>query len=169
MQQLLQRNLAESGYRYQHNELYDQLMRSLFGKFYRLADSYELCIAWRGQSTCDETLRTALNHAERDFAEKYGFGRGGEDVWRIRVSTPKSDPCLQAVDYFLWALQRFYEPRNDAETGLPKREERFVKMLWPQIGEVHDLHFGPERGSYFNAQRPLTFEDRFGTQKRKKP
>lgn len=37
------------------------------------------------------------------------------------------------------------------------------------IGEIHDLHFGPDRGTYFNRQRPLTQEMRFPGQKRKKP
>ena len=166
---VLRRNQAESDYRYQHNELYDGLMRSLFGKFHRLADVYEVCIARRGQSDRNEALRTALDHAERDFAAKYGFGRGGKDDWRIRVATPRTDACLQAVDYFLWAVQRFYEPRNDPETGQPKHEERFLKLLWPQIGEIHDLHFGPDHGTFFNAQKPLTLETRFGKQKRKKP
>lgn len=169
VQDVLLRNQTKPDYRYQHNELYDGLMRSLFGKFHRLADTYEVCIARRGQSDRNEALRTALDHAEHDFAAKYGFGRGGDDAWHMRVSTPKSDPCLQAVDYFLWAVQRFYEPRNDSETGLPKHEERFLKLLWPQIGEIHDLHFGPDHGTFFNAQKPLTLESRFGKQKRKKP
>ena len=169
VQQVQRRNQTEPDYRYQHNELYDGLMRSLFGKFHRLADTYEVCIARRGQSDRNEALRAALDHAERDFTSKYGFGRGGEDVWRISVSTPKSAPCLQAVDYFLWAVQRFFEPRNDPETGLPKHEERFLNLLWPQVGEIHDLHFGPGHGTFFNAQRLLTVETRFGKQKRKKP
>jgi len=169
VQDVLRRNQTEPDYRYQHNELYDGLMRSLFGKFHRLADTYEVCIARRGQSDRNEALRTALDHAERDFTSRYGFARGGEDVWRISVSTPKSDPCLQAVDYFLWAIQRFFEPRNDPETGLPKHEERYLNLLWPQIGEIHDLHFGPSHGTFFNAQRLLTVESRFGKQKRKKP
>lgn len=169
VQDVQRRNQTEPDYRYRHNELYDGLMRSLFGKFHRLADTYEVCIARRGQSDRNEALRTALDHAERDFANKFGFGRGDKDAWHIQVSTPRSDPCLQAVDYFLWAVQRFYEPRVDPDSGLTKHEERFLKLLWPQIGEIHDLHFGPEHGTFFNAQRPLSVETRFGKQKRKKP
>jgi hypothetical protein len=37
--------------------------------------------------------------------------------------------------------------------------------------EIHDLDFGPEGGTYFSKQRPLTLEERFesGKRKRKKP
>lgn len=159
---VLRRNETEPGYRYQHNELYDELMRSLFGKFHRLADRYAVCVARRGQSDRNEAIRTAIEHAERDFVASYGFGRGGKDDWLIRVSTPKIDACLQAADYFLWSVQRFYEPRAQADRS--PREDRFLRMLWPQVGEIHDLHFGPERGTFFNAQQSLTLGGRFGEQ-----
>lgn len=169
LEDVLRRNELEPGYRYQHNELYDGLMCALFGKFHRLADAYDVCVARRGQSDRNEALRTAIDHAERDFMAKYGFARGARDDWRIRVSTPKSEACLQAVDYFLWALQRFYEPRLDNASGVSKQDERFLKVVWAQVGEIHDLHFGPARGTFFNAQHPLSLEYRFGEQKRKKP
>lgn len=166
---VLRRNETESDYRYQHNELYDGLMRSLFGKFHRLADAYDVCVARRGQSDRNEAIRTAIDHAERDFISRFGFGRGSHDDWKIRVSTPKSDACLQAVDYFLWAVQRFYEPRTDGQTGASKQDERFLQLIWPQVGEIHDLHFGASHGTFFNRQKPLSLEERFGEQKRKKP
>ena len=72
------------------------------------------------------------------------------------------------MDYFLWALQRFYEVRHHKETSEEIREDRFLNMLWPQIGEIHDLNFGPARGTFFTTQRPLTLEDRFGNKRRKK-
>lgn len=165
------RNASDPGYHYHHNELYDRLMRLLFGKFHRLADDYEVCVARRGNRDRNEALRNAIDHAERDFEATFGFGRGGQDAWKIRVSTPRNDVCLQAADYFLWAIQRLYEPRTDA-SGNSLREERFVKLLWPQIGEIHDLNYGTAYGTFFNKQRPLSLEARFaevGKQTKKKP
>lgn len=163
---------ASPGYRYQPNALYDSLVRSLFSKFHRLADSYGLCVARRGHKDRNEALTLALEHAERDFEAYFGFSRGGSDAWHITVSDPGTAVCLQAVDYFLWALQRFYELRLHPQTGeeLP-REDRYLNLLWPQIGEIHDWDFGPERGTYFNKQHPLTLAARFGSgkQKKKKP
>ena len=76
------------------------------------------------------------------------------------------------MDYFLWALQRFYELRFHPLTGEEQpREDRYLNLLWPQMAEIHDLDFGPERGSYFNMQHPLTLDERFesGKHKKKKP
>jgi hypothetical protein len=168
LQEVRRRNETDPNYWYHRNELYDGLMRSLFGKPHRSADIYRVCVARRGQSDRNDALRTAIDHAEADFLEKFGFCRGERDAWDIQVSTPKNDVCLQAVDYFLWAVQRFYEPRMDAKNGTSLREERFIKLLWPQIGEIHDLHFGGAQGSLFNKQRPLTLEERFPDEERTK-
>jgi hypothetical protein len=151
---------ADAAYRYLPNALYDSLVRSLFSKFHRLADRYELCIARRGHKDRNQALTLAIEHAERDFEATFGFSRGG--VWHITVSDPGTDACLQAVDYFLWALQRCYELRFHPQSGeeLP-REDRYLNLLLAQMAEIHDLNFGPERGTYFNKQRPLTLEVRF--------
>lgn len=156
------------GYRYDPDSIYDQLMQSLFAKFHRLADRYEVCIARRGNKERNQAIRSALRAAEREFEDKFGLSRGGDDVWNIVVSDPKQTVCLQAVDYFLWVVHRFYEVRLHPETGQPIREDRFLKMLWPQIVEIHDLDFGPKHGTFFTDQQPLTLEARFGEKGRKK-
>ncbi|MDD5463095.1 MAG: hypothetical protein PHG00_15940 [Methylococcales bacterium] len=86
---------------------------------------------------------------------------------------PERKACLQAVDYFLWALQRFYEQRLHTYTGaeLP-REDRYLNLLWPQMAEIYDLDFGLERGTFFfNNRHPLTLENGFENArlKKKKP
>ena len=156
------RRVNEPGYRYQPDTVYDGLVRSLFSRLHRLSDRCEVCLARRGNRDRNQALHTALQHAERDFESKYGFSRGGADVWAIRLSIPRETVCLQAVDYFLWAVQRFYEVRRHPETGEEIREDRFLNMLWPQIGEIHDLDFGPPEGAFFTRQRPLTLDGRFG-------
>ncbi len=54
---------------------------------------------------------------------------------------------LQAVDYYLWALQRFYE----------RGEERFLDLIWLQVGEIHDLDKleNGRRGIFYTKQKPL--------------
>lgn len=164
----MERRAQDACYRYQPDTIYDGLIRSLFSKFHRLADHYEVCVAKRGAKDRNQAIRVAIEHAERDFEQKFGFSRGGGDAWDIIISNPKETICLQAVDYFLWAVQRFYEVRLHPVTGEEIREDRYLKLLWPQIGEIHDLDFGPAQGTYFTAQKPLTIEERFGESGRKK-
>lgn len=160
------------GYRYNPDHLYDELARSLFGRFCRMADNYRLRIAKRGNKDRNSALRTAIEHAEADFAQSFGFSRGGADAWHTTVTNPRETVCLQAADYFLWALQRFYEPRTHPETGAVTHEVRYLNAVWPQISQIHDLHhFGPGRGTFFTQANPLTLEARFGPKppKKKKP
>ncbi|MFQ5435851.1 MAG: hypothetical protein ACE5FD_13315, partial [Anaerolineae bacterium] len=152
------RRQQQPRYRYRPDSIYDALIQSLFSKFHRLADQYELCIARRGKKDRNQAIKSALKAAEREFEQKFGLSRGGDDAWHIVISDPKQTVCLQAVDYFLWGLQRFYE----------RREDRYLHMLWPQFGEIHDLDFGPPRGTFYTKQQPLTLEDRFSEQGHKK-
>nr|AGC72442.1 hypothetical protein [uncultured bacterium A1Q1_fos_493] len=46
-------------------------MRSLFGKFHRLADRYELCVAKRGYSDRDQALTVALEHDEQYWSSMH--------------------------------------------------------------------------------------------------
>ncbi|MBN2548789.1 MAG: hypothetical protein JXB15_06515 [Anaerolineales bacterium] len=55
---------------------------------------------------------------------------------------------MQAVDYFLWALQRFYE----------RREDRYVELLWTAFRLVYDLDDTRKTpyGVYYTQKKPLT-------------
>lgn len=161
-----QRNAADPRYRYGANDLYDRLMHELFRKFHRIADENHVTVSRRGTSDRNAAIQAALAHAEKEFQSQYGFPRG---PWNLRVATPKDVVSLQAVDYFLWALQRLYEPRVDARSGESLRSERFFGVLRAQVAEVHDLSFGPTQGTFFTRQRELTVATRFGTPEKEKP
>ncbi|MGO8678125.1 MAG: DUF3800 domain-containing protein [Limisphaerales bacterium] len=165
------RRAADPKYRYNPDHLYDRLTRSLFGKFHQIADRYQLCIAKRGNKNRNAALLQALEHAESDFEGTFGFSRGGIAAWTLIISNPETTCCLQAVDYFLWALQRFYEPQVHPATGEVTRQDRFLNALWDQMAEIHDIHFGPAQGTFFTKVNPLTLESRFPPfkPKRKKP
>ncbi len=162
------RHAAEATYLYKPDHLYDELARFLFAKFSRMADGYRLWIAKRGNKDRNAALRSALEQAEGDFTTSFGFSRGGADAWTTTVTNPRATVCLQAADYFLWALQRFYEPRIHPETCEETHEDRYLNAIWPQISQVHDLHFGPARGTFFTGSNPLTLDARFGPRPRKK-
>jgi len=148
-------------YRYNPDHLYDRLTRSLFGKFHQMANRYQLWIAKRGTKGRNAALLQALENAEGDFERTFGFSRGGIAAWTLSISNPKTTVCLQAVDYFLWALQRFYEPRLHPITGELTRQDRFLNALWAQVIEIHDLHHGPPQGTFFTQVNPLQLSSRF--------
>ena len=62
------------------------------------------------------------------------------------MSDPTRQACLQATDYFLWAVQRFFEirfngttkqPVVERDTGLPVMADRYLNLTWPQITEIY--------------------------------
>lgn len=162
LQREINRRAQAPGYRYRPDSIYDDLFRSLFSKLHRFADRYELFVAKRGNKDRNQAIRSAIEEAGKAFENIYGFPHSALSDWDITISNPETTVCLQAVDYFLWAVQRFYEARVHPATGEEIREERFLKMLWPQVGEIHDLDFGPAQGTFFTGQKPLTLEERFG-------
>lgn len=140
-----QRNAREPGYRYQENEQYDLLVKELFAKLHHMADEVHICYAKRGNKTRNAAFRAALEQAGNVFAKSFGFAHpAAQDVI---PATPPNSLGLQAVNYYLWALQRFYE----------RREDRFLDLIWPQVGEVHDMDRleNGHRGVFYTKQKPL--------------
>lgn len=86
-----------------------------------------------------------MEQAETAFEKDFGFRR--KTKHKITSSTPPQSAGLQAVDYYLWALQRFYE----------RKEERYIELIWNQVTEIHDLGYiaKGKKGTYFTKQKPL--------------
>jgi len=158
--EVVERRAREPAYRHHKNSLYDDLMRQLFNKFHRIADAMDITFSERGSSDRTKAFQKAISQAGGEFEAAYGVPLPTQEV---RCSTPRLDAGLQAVDYFLWALQRFCE----------KREDRFLSVLWPQVGEITDLDFSsPSIGrkpTFWNLKLPLTIEARFDPPKKKGP
>ncbi len=140
-----QRNERDASYRYHPNELYDHLVRRLFRDRLHKHDGYRIVFAKRGASDRTSALREGLDGARRNFEKKHGVvGMGRIEVLPM---TPRQTVGLQAVDYFLWALQRLYE----------RGEVRFIQTVWPAVSLVHDVDDTRERpyGEYYTQDRPL--------------
>ena len=141
-----QRNAQDMAYRYNPNELYDYMVRRLFKNLLHKDDEYNIYFAKRGNADLTQALRQALETAQRRFSAQ----------WDVVTTAPinvlpgasAEHAGLQAADYFLWALQRLYE----------RREERYVELLWPAFRLVHDLDDtrGKMYGVYYTQKKPLT-------------
>lgn len=143
-----QRNEREPSYRYRGDELYDTLVEELFRRYHPLTDRLEICLATRGNKSRTHAFRSAIEKAEARFESQYGVRRSAEVA--IVASTPPQKAGLQAVDYFLWALQRHYE----------RDESRYVELVWDKVVEIEDLDRieGGRKGVVYNKKRPLITE-----------
>ena len=92
------------------------MVRRQFKNLLHKDDYYKIYFAKRGKSDRTAALRTALETARQRFADLHGI----ESAAPIDILPTTLAHChgLEVVDYFLWALQRFYE----------RREGRYVQL-----------------------------------------
>lgn len=145
LQYVRSRNRLDSTYHYHPNELYDYLVRCLFRDRLHQSDKCVITFARRGRKDRTQALRTALEAARKRFENKWGYVTTA-DV-EVRSDAPQIHGGLQAVDYFLWALQRLYE----------RGEDRYIGLLWPRVRLVRDIDDTrrAEYGAYYNKKTPL--------------
>ena len=150
VEQVLARNQADPDYWYRENELYDDLVHHLFKSRFHRGDHFEICFARRGKSDRTAALQLALDQARQTYEQTWGVRT--KTTIHIRASTPRDSGGLQAVDYFLWALQRLYE----------KGEDRFWEVVRPQGKVVYDMDDTrtAAHGSYYTPSNPLTLAAR---------
>ena len=136
----------DPSYRYRSNELYDYLVRRLFREMLHTDDEYNIHFARRWRTDRTEALRLALLTARSRSEQDHGIATSPR--MNVVPSSPPECVCLQAADYYLWALQRLYE----------RREERFVRLMWPGFGLVIDMDDQREAGyrAYYTQKKPLT-------------
>jgi hypothetical protein len=140
------RNATDPIYRYTPNELYDQMVRRLFKERLHTHAAYRICFARRGHSDRTEALTAAIETARQRFADQKQIAV--KAAIEIVPSSPVREAGLQAVDYFLWALQRTFE----------RQEDRFLQLLWPQCSLVIDADDTRAKGygTYYTNKKPLT-------------
>lgn len=141
-------NEKGGGYRYNENEVYDALVAHLFRDRLHRADSHIVTFAGRGKRERNEALRKALEKARRNFYLRWGRAHHGPID--VATSTPGHAAGLQAVDYFLWAVQRAFE----------KGEDRFITAIWSHVRLVMDIDDTRKAtyGAHYDAHTPLTAE-----------
>ena len=138
--------------------LYDAMMRKLFARLGRHGVHSRITFAVRGSKPRTAALKYAVLEVEQHFERDFGFARN------VSIDVASGYPWdvagLQACDYFLWALQRFYE----------RGEDRFLTATWPKFVEVIDLDFAAPKlrgkvrrtGVTFTKENPLVLAVRAG-------
>lgn len=140
-----QQNERNPAYRYRPNELYDYLVRRLFKNLLHKDSGYEIVFSKRGKSDRTEALQQAIETARQRFARQWGIVSTA--TINVLARSPQQAAGLQAVDYFIWALQRLYE----------KGEDRYLTYLWPAIHLVRDIDDKRKAGYgvYYTQKKPL--------------
>lgn len=140
------RQLVDEDYCYHPDETYDFLVRRLFRDRLHQKELYKIVFAKRGNRQRTGRLKSQLEIARQRFIQKYHGEYSSR--FEVRSGQPKNHVGLQAVDYFLWALQRLYE----------RREERFLVNIWHHcklVIDVHDVR-NHKYGEYYDKRNPLT-------------
>jgi hypothetical protein len=164
---VLAKQNVDKNYRYDSmgHALYDALTRQLFARWHgQTAQSSSVVFAQRGAKLRTQAFAAAIKQSEESFEQTLGFNK--PTIHSVTCSQSHEQLGLQAVDYYLWALQRFYE----------RGEERYLQFIWPQVIEIIDLDLvntqaketeqenqevRPSAGIY-NQKSPLTMESRAG-------
>lgn len=154
-----QRRRIEPKYRYDPagHELYDELTGTLFSRLHGYGE-HRVVFAQRGHKPRTHAFREAINTQDAAIEDTLGFKR--PTPTEVVCGFPREHAGLQAVDYYLWALQRFYE----------RGESRHLEFVWPQTLEILDLDAIAEKrrskppAAYrvYDKQHPLTTESRAG-------
>jgi len=140
------RNAVDVSYHYNPNDLYDFMVRVLFKNLLHQDERYEIYFSKRWGQDRTEALKQALQIARERFAQQWG--KQSSAIINVTPQKPQDIAGLQAVDYFLWSVQRFYE----------RREDRYLELLWNSFRLVHDLDDTRKTpyGVYYTRKKPLT-------------
>lgn len=149
-EKVLAHNKLKPTYRYHPNQLYDRCVSDLFKERLHQGESFKIFFARRGTKDRTEALNRAIEAARSAFYQKWGIT--GSAPIEILEGDCNTTVCLQVADYCLWALQRFYV----------RDEERFLDLISPKIGLLHDRDDTRESGAgrYYTQKNPLTLAAR---------
>jgi Protein of unknown function (DUF3800) len=141
----LERKTRDNTYLYNPNELYDSCVALLFKDRLHAYESCSIHYGVRGTVDRMRAFQTALDLARSRFEQKWS-----QQVTThidLQPSRPQKVICLQAVDYVLWALQRYYNAQ----------ESRFIDLLGDKVSLIHavDEVTSSVDGAYFTKKKPL--------------
>lgn len=146
LEYVVARQKNDPDYRYQPDELYDFMVRRLTKPLLHKHSEYHITFASRGKRNRSHALLDALQTAQDRYDSQ--SNQANNSTLHV-VSAPSRDQiCLQAVDYFLWALQRL----------LVFKEDRYWNYLQPLCSLVVDLDDNRKHryGQYYSKKEPLT-------------
>lgn len=145
-QKVIDKNKENPNYRYRPNQLYDRCISLLFKERLHQESGYVIQFAKRGSRDRTESMKIAISQAKDSFRTKWGI----ESTSPIEIVASSSVKVsgLQAVDYFLWALQRLYLTKED----------RYWDFVQHKASMVLDRDDSTQSGAgtYYTRKKPLS-------------
>jgi hypothetical protein len=141
------RRAESAGLPWKTDSVYDQMVTTLFKRPLHKADRNVITFARRGKSDRERALADAIGRAQANFERDTGVGAARPT--KIISAVPSESCGLQAIDYFLWALQRFYE-RDEA------RYFNYLALHYRLIMDFDDKRNGKAYGTWYSDDDPLT-------------
>jgi hypothetical protein len=145
----LRARFATTGQRTSADVIYADLVRAIFTNRLHIAEKTHVVFARRGQTDHNVALLQAVQSAKAAFERKWR--KGIDRPTTVASSTPTEEVCLQASDYYLWALQRLLE----------RGEDRYFRYLSPAFRLIIDRDDSRRHGHgefYTASSNPLTLE-----------
>lgn len=133
-------------YRYNPNDVYDDLVKRLFKHKLHTEKEYLVTFAKRGNSDRTEALQQALNRAQKNYDKTWH--KKTDSLLNVKSDIPQNCIQLQIVDYYLWALQRLYEKEED-------RYYTYLKESFRLVIDRSNISNKPY-GEYYDEKKPLT-------------
>ncbi|MCL5952078.1 MAG: DUF3800 domain-containing protein [Chloroflexi bacterium] len=140
--------LFRSGRKLREQDVYDSLVKRLFRDLLHKADENQIVFSHRGKTTRKDALEHSILKAKENFYLKTRLHY--DKPTGVRSGIPSEHAGLQVVDYYLWALQRLYEARED----------RFFRLLAKDYRLIVDIDDTRKKGYgvYYCDTNPLTVE-----------
>lgn len=141
-------SFKQLGQKIHPDAIYDDLVKRLFKNLLHKADENRIVFALRNAAPRYHALEAAIQKARKNFQKKWNIHRENQTV--IQSGRPHEFAGLQVVDYYLWALQRLYE----------RKEDRFFNLLAKDYRLIMDLDDTRNRsyGEWYSDANPLTLE-----------
>jgi hypothetical protein len=127
------------------DDVYDDLVKRLFKTLLHKADENYIVFSRRGKLSRQHALEKAINRAKLNFQKKTGITSDSKIA--VYSAYPSQYAGLQVIDYYLWALQRMFE----------RKEDRFFNLLAPGYRLIMDLDDTRNKpyGRWYSDSNPL--------------
>lgn len=123
------------------NLFYDDLISKLFQNQLHSSKENIIYFSVRTNRARQQPFEEAVKKAIFAFENKWNTKV--ETKVKVYPQRPQSEPCLQIIDYMLWAVQRAFI----------KKEDRYLNFVRAKISLISDIYDFKNLGKNFYSRR----------------